>query len=327
MQPPDPLDPESAMEKLDWSSESSPYQSPTAIEPTADRQALPNRPQRNWTALAVPAISLACFLFTSGFMLVVALAVVHGRVDRELLRDPAAYRAISESRIGLFLVVVIPQFAMLIPPVVAANLSPVPTLRRLGLVRGQWPLWGWVAAALATPLVGLVSSVVVGKFMTESENLKMMTEIFRGHGDSGFLVPLVLMIGLTPAICEELLFRGYVQTRLTRTAGATGGVLLASALFALFHLDLVHIIAVFPLGLYLGFVSWRSGSLIPAMIGHFVNNAVSVIAVVLAPQGETDVLDLPVAMVSLSIIGTGIISVLAVIAVSIAYGRPPDTAA
>jgi hypothetical protein len=63
------------------------------------------------------------------------------------------------------------------------------------------------------------------------------------------------------------------------------------------------------------------------MIGHFVNNAVSVIAVVIAPQGETDVLDLPVAMVSLSIIGTGIISVLAVIAVSIAYGRPPDTAA
>ncbi len=55
--------------------------------------------------------------------------------------------------------------------------------------------------------------------------------------------------------------------------------------------------------------------------------SVSVIAVVLAPQGETDVLDLPVAMVSLSIIGTGIIGVLAVIVVSFAYGRPHDATA
>ena len=326
MQSPDPFDPESAIEN-GWPSEANPYQPLPAMGPLPEPQPLPSQLQRSWTTLAIPAVSLACFLFTSGLMLLVAVAVVHGRIDRELIRDPASYRAVSESRIGLFLVVVIPQFAMLVPPVVAAGLSPVPTLRRLGLVRGHWPLWGWAAAALATPLVGLISSVVVGKFMTESENLQMMTEIFRGHGETGFLVPLALMIGLTPAICEELLFRGYVQTRLTRTAGPAVGVLLASALFALFHLDPVHIVAVFPLGLYLGFVTWRSGSLLPAMMGHFVNNAISVIAVVLAPQGETDVLDLPIAMVSLSIIGTGIISVLAVIAVSFAYGRPHDATA
>ncbi len=154
-------------------------------------------------------------------------------------------------------------------------------------------------------------------FVEESENLKMMSEIFRGHGRTGFMIPLSLMIGLTPAICEELLFRGYVQTRLTRTAGAAMGILLSSVLFAAFHMDFVHSVAVFPLGLFLGFVAWRSGSIFPAMLGHFLNNVTSVIAVILAPQGESDVLALPIAMVSLSVIGTGIIGFMGVLALTL----------
>ena len=36
------------------------------------------------------------------------------------------------------------------------------------------------------------------------------------------------MIGLTPAICEELLFRGYIQTRLTQAMHPIFGILIAS---------------------------------------------------------------------------------------------------
>ena len=193
---------------------------------------------------------------------------------------------------------------------------------RLGLVRGHWPVWTWFAAAAATPLVGLVSSVVVGQFLSESASLKMMSEVFREHGQSGFLIPLAMMIGATPAICEELLFRGYVQTRLTRSAGPILGIVIASMLFAAFHMDIVHVIAVLPLGLFLGWVSYRSGSLFPAIIGHFVNNVVSVFAVVYAPEGQTDVLALPAIVVSISIIGLGMMGMAVVITASVLYGRP-----
>ena len=130
------------------------------------------------------------------------------------------------------------------------------------------------------------------------------------------------MIGATPAICEELLFRGYVQTRLNRAMGPAAGILIASMLFAGFHMDFVHVIAVFPLGLFLGFVAWRSGSLLPAMMGHFVNNVVSVVAVVLAPQNETDVLALPIAMISFSVMSFGLLGILAVIGASVAFPNP-----
>ena len=119
-------------------------------------------------------------------------------------------------------------------------------------------------------------------------------------GERDFLIPLALMIGATPALCEELLFRGYVQTRLTRVIGASrSGIFVASLLFAAFHIDLVHVIAVFPMGLFFG---WRLGEAVrifPAMLGHFVNNVISVFAVVIAPDGQTDVLSLPTVAVSL----------------------------
>lgn len=280
-----------------------------------------NRP-RTWTTFAVSALSLLSFLLVSGIMVGVAMFVVHGELNLRLLRSEAAMEEVSSSRVGLTLLVVIPQLALVLPACFAAILSPVKIRERLGLVRGHWPLWAWLAAALATPLVGLISSVVVGSFAEESENLKSMSEVFRIHGANGFLVPLALMIGATPAICEEILFRGYIQTRLNRAIGPAAGITLASLAFALFHMDIIHVIAVFPLGVFLGIVAWRSGSLVPAMLGHFVNNVISVVAVVMAPQNETDVLALPVAMLSLSIMGLGFFGALAVIAASIVYPIP-----
>ena len=295
---------------------------PYEVTSNAPMIATVERP-RWWTSILIVVVSLVVFIFASAVMSIVGVVVVHGRFDMALLTDTNSFVAVSESRIGLFLLVVLPQIALVVPSFVAGYCSPVETRKRLSLVRGHWPIWAWIGAALATPLVGLLSSVVVGLFMEESENLKALTDIFRAHGESGFLFPLMLMIGLTPAICEEVLFRGYVQTRLTRSLGPVGGILIASLLFAVFHLDFVHIIAVFPLGFYLGLVVWRSGSLFPAMIGHFINNSISVAAVVLAPTGNTNTLDAPSAIFSLSIIIFGIIGSLSAAFAWVRCGPPP----
>lgn len=279
---------------------------------------------RWWTTLAVAFLSLVVFILASAIMTVAAFVIVHGELNVAMFTSPVAMQDVLASRIGLFVMVVAPQLMLVVPPLIAAHLSPIETRRRLGLVRGNWPVWTWFAAAAATPLVGLVSSVVVGQFMTESASLKMMTEVFRNHGQTGFLIPLALMIGATPALCEELLFRGYIQTRLTKSAGPALGIVIASVLFAAFHMDFVHVIAVLPLGLFLGWISWRSASLFPAMIGHFINNVISVMAVVYAPEEQADVLAVPAIMVSLSIIGLGMIGMAVVITASVLYGRPND---
>ncbi|PAY15463.1 hypothetical protein CKO51_31790 [Rhodopirellula sp. SM50] len=265
---------------------------------------------RIWPSLLLPLISLVAFLLSSLVMMVVAFYVVHGEFSPRMMVSAEAMQTVSASRVGLLLLVVAPQLALVLPTLIAAALSPVGFSKRLSLVRGHWPLWAWVAAALTTPLIGFISSIAVGSLMEESESLKMMSDIFRGHGETGFLIPLAILIGATPAFCEEFLFRGYVQTRLNRRIGPALGIFLSSALFAVFHMDLIHIIAVFPLGVYLGVIAWRSASLIPAMLGHFVNNSISVFAVVLGPETQDQDPSPEMALFLLVVIGLGLLGAL-----------------
>lgn len=296
---------------------------PVLPELTAGPSLRPARPEppRWWTPLAICALAFTTLLVTSTFLLGI-LVMLHGDPPTNIKDFVETATAVSQTRFGLVLLVAVPQLAMVAVPILAAFLSPVPTRQRLGLVRGHWPVWTWVAAAAATPLVGMVSGVVINVFMEESESLKEMTQLFRQHGANGFLFPLALLIGATPAVCEELLFRGYIQTRLTRSFGPAIGILVASFLFAAFHFDVVHVIAVFPLGFFLGWISWQSGSLFPAMLGHFVNNVVSVFAVVLAPEAEPNTLALPAIAFTVSILAIGIVGMAAVSVASVVYGKP-----
>ena len=279
---------------------------------------------RWWTAVVMTLVSLVSFLMGSGIMLIIAIPVITGEFSEEIFSNPALLEQkmadVSSSRLGLFLILVLPQITLVLPCLIAAALSPVPFKQRLGLVRGNWPIWSWFAVGAASPLVGILSGLLVGVFLEESESLQQMSEVFRNHGNSGFFIPLALMIGATPAFCEELLFRGYIQQRLTRSFRPSWGILIASFLFAAFHMDFVHVVAVFPLGLFLGWITWRCGSLIPAMLGHFVNNFVSVIGIVVAPEENQDVLELPAATLTLSVFVFGLIG-MAMIAVAIYRDR------
>jgi hypothetical protein len=86
------------------------------------------------------------------------------------------------------------------------------------------------------------------------------------------------MLALTPALCEELMFRGYVQRQAERGLGAAGGILLSGIIFGLYHLRLTQALPLSLLGIYLAYLAWRTGSLwIPILI-HFLNNGLAVFA-------------------------------------------------
>lgn len=280
---------------------------------------------RAWTSFLVVGVSGLSFLLASVMMTFVAIYVIHGSIDLKTLGSEGMLISVMGSRLGLLITLVLPQLALVIPAIIAAFLSPVETRRRLGLVRGDWPIWTWIAAALATPLIGMVSALVVGMFMQESESLQELTSIFQAHGESGFLIPLALIVGLTPAFCEELLFRGYLQTRLVKSFGPLGGILTASFLFALLHMDFVHVLAVFPLGLFLGWVTWRSGSLFPAMMGHFFNNAISVVLAVHASEENPEMIPAPAIALIAGVLALGAAGLAATCYASATYRKTEST--
>jgi sodium transport system permease protein len=91
-------------------------------------------------------------------------------------------------------------------------------------------------------------------------------------GSRSFVATL-LLVAVSPAVCEECLFRGPILRGLRTRLDAAAAVILTAALFGLFHLDIYRLIPTTILGVLLGFVALESGSIVPAMVAHFCNNA------------------------------------------------------
>jgi membrane protease YdiL (CAAX protease family) len=95
-----------------------------------------------------------------------------------------------------------------------------------------------------------------------------------------------LLIGVIGPILEELIFRGYIQTRLVMRHGAIAGILITSAFFGLFHLNLVQGGFAFLLGLFLGTVAYRARSIYPAIACHMAVNIVSTVSLAMGVGGR-----------------------------------------
>lgn len=76
-------------------------------------------------------------------------------------------------------------------------------------------------------------------------------------------------------ICEEILFRGIIQDSVVRKRGPWGGILIASAIFGIIHMIPQQVVAGFFLGIIIGFVYYKTRSLLSAIILHAINNALA----------------------------------------------------
>lgn len=127
------------------------------------------------------------------------------------------------------------------------------------------------------------------------------------QSDLGLLFSL-LALAVTPALCEELLFRGYVQRQFERGLGVVAGIVVSGVLFGLFHLSILQAIPLSVLGIYLAYVVWRTGSLWTGIAVHFANNAISVVAAtVVSEETETTSLALETVQVDGYIVVAGLV--------------------
>ena len=117
-------------------------------------------------------------------------------------------------------------------------------------------LWGLVMT-IATSLV--VEPLV--DWMPEG----MLELLNRQMGLGGWM--MLTSIVLAPVL-EEILFRGIVQDSLTEKLGPLRGILIGACVF----------------GIVLGFIYYRSGSLVPVILIHMINNAISYFSWVLSGE-------------------------------------------
>lgn len=99
---------------------------------------------------------------------------------------------------------------------------------------------------------------------------------------SEFIIIAVSAVFLA-AVVEELLFRGFVQTSFENHFDITKAVMSTALTFAFFHFNIWWSIQILIMGVVLGVLAWKSNSVYPAMVVHFINNAMALISTNLTP--------------------------------------------
>lgn len=239
---------------------------------------------RVWPVFAlVPAAMLGAALLTGAVVTVAALATT-GEVDEDELL------AFARTPLGVSLVIVPSQMVFLAAALCAALVSPLGARRRLALGAPRIPLAACALLVLGTLGVQGIIQLLSPLLGEPSENLVELANML-GTGTGTGAVFVTVLASVLPGLCEELFFRGYAQTRLVLRFGAPLAILFCSALFALAHFDPQHVVAVFPLGVWLGVIAWLAGSIWPAVIAHALNNAFAVIVLRLSadPADPTNI--------------------------------------
>lgn len=101
----------------------------------------------------------------------------------------------------------------------------------------------------------------------------LMQDTFLGMSRNVFGI---ISITIMAPLVEELLFRGAIQGYMLRKGmKPLNAILIASAIFGIVHMNPIQIPFAFAIGLILGWLYYRTGSVVPGIIGHFINNSIA----------------------------------------------------
>jgi sodium transport system permease protein len=106
---------------------------------------------------------------------------------------------------------------------------------------------------------------------TVVEQLHTMTDL-----DQPLWLVLVAF-AVAPAICEELAFRGFILSGFARSNRVWLAIVLSSVMFGLMHMIPQQVYNAALLGLVLGLIAVKSGSLLPSVVFHGLWNSLAVL--------------------------------------------------
>jgi sodium transport system permease protein len=138
----------------------------------------------------------------------------------------------------------------------------------------------WIGAVV----VSGIYSYYAMKILPSEELIESFKYIF---SETTFTQQVVIM-AVIPAVVEEMFFRGIMFNSLKKKAGVKAAAVVSYLLFASMHFSLIKIFPTFLLGVVFTYVVYKTGSILPAVVLHFINNFMSVAVQHLIPDVELD---------------------------------------
>ena len=197
-------------------------------------------------------------------------------VERRLTSDPMLMIAIAAPA----------QLAILVTTFAFALLTRRPIRSSLGWQRPALSFGEWTAILIGS---GIPFAVAIGAASIPPSlgGTAGLPEMWRTMAPFQVVV-WVLFIGAVPGVVEELFFRGYVQRRFLERWKAPMAIGVTSVLFALLHMDPPAMALALVLGVWLGIVAWRTGSIWPGIAIHASINGLWNLSQIVVRKSELD---------------------------------------
>jgi sodium transport system permease protein len=163
--------------------------------------------------------------------------------------------------------------------------SPAQTLL---LRRPPWfaPIAAVLLAVALHPTVNLLQSVIMRVYPLNEQLAEALHRMESGFSDN--LWPMLLVVGVLPAICEELAFRGFILSGFRRLGHKWTAIVLSSIFFGATHAIFQQSLVALLVGVVIGFMAIQSGSLLPGVLFHIVHNSMALIVQQVAPALTED---------------------------------------
>lgn len=235
--------------------------------------------KKNLRIIGVVALLLAVYLVFQFVFSALAMgvylvhAVISGAIQPEMLQDipalvesPAVKEFSNESMaLGLFL----------------SSLAMLFFIHKTGLFRLRLSLFRSIAFKPLLQSTALVfTSMLALNILVQWLPLENVLENqFEGltHTFLG-----ALTISLLAPILEEVMFRGAIQGYLTRKLGNPWlAMAIAALVFGVYHMNPVQVVYASMFGFILGWMYYRTGSLMSVIVGHVLNNSIATLTMLM----------------------------------------------
>ena len=103
-----------------------------------------------------------------------------------------------------------------------------------------------------------------------------------------------LVIGLLAPLSEEIVMRGAILKELLKSKklGVWTAITISALMFALIHMNPAQMPHAFLIGLLLGWMYWRTGSILPGVAYHWANNSIAFVMYAFYPNPDMKLIDL-----------------------------------
>ena len=216
-----------------------------------------------WDILMPVVVFFLCSVIASA-VVIIAMTVSSGGGDYQETVQAVSSKALFVTLLNFILVIAVQAYFRKRDDI------------RFGKEQTRWPV-----KKIILGILGVCAAGIAGNYLISISHLYDVFPYYQKISEATFLNqnPVVLFAAtvFVGPIAEEMTFRGLVQRRARVWLTPGTAIVISAILFGLAHMNMIQLVYAFPLGLLLGLLYEKSGSLLAPVLAHMAVNAATIL--------------------------------------------------